>query len=147
MKDANKDAINIASIINQMRITGLSFIRISEFKAEYVKAGGKIIDPVTSFLVKNNILTKKDKKIVFNDYTTPIYYAGIAKIIKDNRQKQRSYHKKKENTVLEKINTNVESVNDTQMMVESVNDTQMMIDTLKSRGYKVLKPVTQYEEV
>lgn len=137
MKDVNKDAINIASIINQMRITGLSFTTISEFKAEYVKAGGKIIDPVTSFLVKNNILTKKDKKIVFNDYTTPIYYAGIAKIIKDNRQKQRSYYKKKENIVLEKINTNV----------EPVDNTQMIIDTLKSRGYKVLKPVTQYEEV
>ena len=33
-------------------VTGLSFTTISEFKAEYVKAGGKIIDPVTSFLVK-----------------------------------------------------------------------------------------------
>ena len=137
MKDPNKDARTLVSIINQMRVTGQTFNTVAELKSEYTKAGGKIIDPVISYLIKNNIIIKKDKKFVFADYSQPIHFAGIAQAIQENRQKQMSYYKKDENHVLEKINTHI----------EPVDDTQMLIDTLKSRGYKVLKPVVQYEEI
>lgn len=138
MRNIKEDAKHAAFVINKLRINNTKFTDASDIKTKYAKEGGRMNGPISSFLIGNNIIVKSYGKYVFADYNKPVHYGQIEKLIADIRLKRKNqYDKQKNINSLEKINTNV----------EPIDDTQMMIDTLKSRGYKILKPITQYEEV
>lgn len=75
--------------------------------------------------------TGKGKKTRWSFPKEPVYYAKIENTIAEYKRRQKQYSIRKQKVSI----------------VEKADSEQIAIDVLKALGYKIYKPVTNYEEV
>ena len=119
------------------------------------ECGFKYIEIVFCLLVKNNSVIKSGDKAhtIFRFSPSPIHISLLDKIMKEAKEVQYSYTKKYNENKIERpiikqtlvIDKKAESI-----LPEKPNkhiDEEYCINFLKERGYKILKPVTEYTEL
>ena len=103
------------------------------------EANFKMVDALFCELVKRGIIIRAKKgQYTFAD-KNPIYIGVLESVIKEIRARKaadfRNYYKNHKTKLM------IQEVPKVQLTVEEA------VDFLKSLGYKILKPVTQYEEL
>lgn len=133
-----KEKIKSLNQIKSLLVLERSF-RKDSFCKLLKEANFKMVDALFCEFVKRGIIIKAKKgQYTFAD-EKPIYIGVLDTIIKEMRAqkaaKSRNYYKRSK----------------TQPMIQEAPKTQLTVEEavnfLKSLGYKILKPITQYEEL
>lgn len=131
------------AIINQVKIAKNSFEYNSATKKDELITMLKALScpyptHVVSSLIKHNLLKKEKGTYTFMT-NTPIHFGILCPDLTKASKQASGYVKKckeKSKVTAEKLST---TISDNQQIINAIN-------LLKAKGYKVLKPVTEFQE-
>ena len=137
MLDITQAAQNAAKIINEYRRNNISFKNVRHLGIQLNKDGILYGQYIATYLNKINRLERSKNGLTISDNNNPIHYGGL----KSEMEKIRQYFSKNSvetKFITEKIESTVEQIEPTE---------EFMINSLKAKGYRILKPILQYEEL
>lgn len=147
--DPENRAKKAAAAINQVRVTKESFsYNIKTKKDELVdmlrKCGCPYPHAVASSLVNHELVNKTDGLYTFKT-NIPVHFSIVRSALdKAARQAEKKNKKYMEKLKTQSVTTDLD--NPAEVKIHGFNTENDIIAYLKSKGYRILRPVTNFEE-